>query len=209
MEEKILEKKNDNEDFFVGNYNLIYIVIKILKKNYNLYIRSFGKLVKIKLKTPKLKIPFGVEDYMNQKILNIEFTKLESNNQVYNFYNTIKNLDSFFTKMSSYSEDNKKIDLKFVSPDFIDKIKGKTYMSCIKERPKPFDPLLRTYLKQVKNNILTKFLDNNKNLVFYNEIKNKYGNFILEVSGLWIREDKFGLIINVSTGILHELNNNT
>jgi len=166
------------------------IILVKNKNNYEIYEKAFMAGLaanpisynkKIILASPPLKIPFGIEIYNYKKLINFEFVKMDTNENMHNFYKNIRQLENHFAKMDTIE------------------LKNKQFVSCIKPRPgnnggDDFDPLLRIHLKTRSDKILTTFHDkNNIMLMSLNDIKNKYTNCTIEVGVLWISYYNFGL----------------
>jgi hypothetical protein len=163
----ILEKINEDNIILVeckNGYQLLYSDKNNLNK-------------KIKITTPKIYVPFGIENFGNKLILNLEFSKYKTNNIVYNFHAIIKSLENYVINL------NKGI-----------------FVSCIKNRPDPYEPLLRTNIKKYGKKILTNIVSkcNTKTLDDIN--KNSYVYFELELNNIWISNGKYGInwdILNI------------
>lgn len=90
-------------------------------------ITSEGKDISIEI--PDVKIPFGIEDYNKKKIVNIEFTGMELDNKVHNFYSQIIGFENLFQK-EICNLDQCQID------------QSDEFVSCIKKNGK-FTPMVR------------------------------------------------------------------
>jgi len=184
-----------SDTFQIQNYNFNDINFIRDKKNYKIYIKKGNKNCRIRLLTSILSIPFGIEKYFNKYILNLSFFNIKENNSAHNFYSVLLDIDKYF--MNIKDVDTAPIDLKLL-------VKDKTYMSCIRETS-PYPPLLRTHIKIVKNSIITKFISyNDVNLCIpEDKIKNKKGYFTIELSGLWVNKDSYGLIWYLNGGKIY------
>jgi len=150
--------------------NLFEMVFIPNKKNYLIYVDNND----IKLSTPKLNVPFGIEKYNYKYIANLEL-----GDGADKFHNTLLNIDKFFMRMSSDRNFIKKFNnINMSIRDLFRKIYGKTYISCIKNRH-GHPSLLRTYIKDPN---------------VYCDIKGMSGNFKLHLSTLWISKYNYGLI---------------
>lgn len=148
-----------------------------IKKNKNMFKIVDENNKKFILLSPKMYVPFGTENYGKKIILNLEFSYLEKNNVMYNFYSTIKSLDSLLKILKSIDD----IDLT-----------NYEYISCIKERPEKYSSLLRTNIKKYGKKIITNIESDDKSKTLY-EIKNNYVKVLLELDGLWIWNNKYGV----------------
>lgn len=195
-----------NDETDSNLYNVIFVN---RRNNYNIYLKDWdnGKnwwSEKVcKFTTPSMAIPFGVEKYNYKEIVNLEFTGLNENNSVYNFYSKIKQIDTFMINLSKYENFAEK--LKFTpSQDLLNKLRGKDYVSCIRQRPGKFDSLLRVHIKKTGKKYTTeivKYVEGQKVYTSLSEIKGKSGKFRLELGSLWITNTKFGLTLLLDKGI--------
>lgn len=167
------------DKLFFDNVNMYDMYLKSEKKNYRIL---FNK-EKLLMKTPIMRVPFGIEKYNDNEIVNLEFRNLK-NNYVHNFYSKIKQIDYIFEnihKKEVYQKFSKELPF-----GFLDEIRNKTYLSSIKNRDE-YEPLLRTYLKKsfkVKSNtlFLTKYCLKSLNVIAF-----------VELATLWINDTNYGL----------------
>jgi hypothetical protein len=153
-------------------------------------------------KTPKMRIPFGLEKYLHKEILNLEFSNLnEDNNEMYNFFTQIKQIDRFMQKLqwNEYIQNNM---VTNIPKNLLESIKDKKYMSCIKYRPNKFDNLLRVHIKKRGHTISTTFVNTDNEKILTDEIKERSGNFILEMAFIWVSKDNYGITWYVTAGKL-------
>ena len=146
----------------------------------------------ISIETLPMGIPFGIETYNYKNILNIEFSKMNNNNAMYNLYSTISQIDKFFSRLSYDKSIVSKIR---ISKKVLQNISGKSYVPSVRTRPHKFDPLFRTY---IKDNII--FHDTLNRHVDKKDIKLKSGIFILKLDSLWISKYNYGLIWGIVDG---------
>jgi len=142
---------------------------------YNIFLIKNNRPTKIKINTPTMFSPFGIESYNNKLIMNLEFYNIDSNNQMYNFFSYIKTLDNILT----------------TNPP--QELTNKTYISCIKERNN--NPLLRIHLRVIKTNIITAITDYDNKYVTTDSVKNKKIQGELEIGTLWYTDETYGIII--------------
>tara|TARA_B100002019_G_scaffold264715_1_gene253734 strand:- start:161 stop:739 length:579 start_codon:yes stop_codon:yes gene_type:complete len=189
---------NNNNEYYFYNYNFKDIAFYQNKKSYNIFIyEDFMK--EIIFNTPNLNIPFGIEDYNNKKILNLEFKNIKLNNNLYNLYSNIKNVESFFINLNK----NENIIKRPFPNNLLNDIKNKKFISSIKDKEN-FDPLFRIHLKKVKRKYLTTFKKKKNNEeILYHEIKKMNGIFCICLKSLWISNDSYGLIWNLQSSILN------
>lgn len=169
--------------------DLTNIYFQRSKNNFKIFIKSGNKLEKIRLTTPNVLIPFGIEKYKNKEIINIEFTDLNKSNEMYNFYTSIKQLDNFMNKLSYDNELKNKLNNNYFNSEIINCTNNKIYTSCIKERPNKFNPLLRVHI--IKN----KSVSTNTILLDTTKIKNKLCIVDIVVDSLWFTSTGYGLVI--------------
>ncbi|CAH6421773.1 Hypothetical protein KVN_LOCUS459 [uncultured virus] len=183
-----------NEELLMENINLNDIVFVKDKTNYKIFFKKGPNYEKLVIKSPIIKVPFGIEKYNNKDIINLEFTDLGKNNDIYNFHTKIKNIDNFIRKIFMDKEIQSNLKYK-VNLDLVNQLSKKYYLSCIKNRPENFPPLMRTHLKYKNKNILTEFNSlKNKNITSISQLKkNTNGYFFIELAFLWVNTDSFGL----------------
>lgn len=168
-------------------------ISSINDKTFTINENKNGKLKKYVIKTPIMKIPFGVETYQGKYILNLEFTNKNKDDHVKLFHDLINNIDDYFRTLKGIQVDDRLLDLS----------KNKNYYTCVKNRPNEFDPLLRTNIKKNKNIIITEIVDKNNDPKTLFDLKpnNQIVAFI-EISNLWIHDDMYGLYFNVKKIII-------
>lgn len=172
------------------NYIYTDLVVSKNKKKYEILKNN----KKIGIKSEIVRAPFGIEKYNNKYIINIEFTGYKENNNVYNFLNKIKQMDYFFERIKW--DKNIKKEASYITEEFIEEIKDKEYKSCIKNRPNNYDPLLRVYIMEIKQKMITKFINKEKqNIIELNKIKEMKGEYMLLIDKIWINKKNYGLTI--------------
>jgi len=155
-------------------------------KTYVINENKDGKLKKYVIKTPIMKMPFGVEKYQDKYIINLEFTD-KTTDVMKHFYNLLTDIDNYFRSLQGINVDGKFITLK-----------DKSYYSCIKKRPNDYDPLLRTNIKKNKNIIITEIKGRDGGPITLFDLKpNNQIIAFLEINSLWINDDKYGLYYNI------------
>jgi hypothetical protein len=103
------------------------IVDKERKGSYLLYNKDGNNWNEIIFKIPKVRTPFGTETYNNKRVINIEFTNKDKDNDVHNFYSQLIGYEEMISKQ---------IQLE----DF--ETYNKEFVSCIRKNGK-FLPLIR------------------------------------------------------------------
>ena len=149
----------------IDKYDLLNIALLPNRKNYKVnYVGKSGHK-NIVIETLAMKIPYGVEKYNYNQILNIEFSDIKKNDMMYNKYIIFSTVDSFFSKLTY----NKKLQRKFGVCLY-----NKSYIPSI--RTSRLSSLLRTYIK--KNTV---FCDKDGVSINKKDIKSKSGIFILKL----------------------------
>ena len=197
------------QEYLVDKYNLFNLIFIKNKKNYSILIKDWQEIngkkkkitKKVLFKTPLMTIPFGIEKYFFKDIINLEFLNYEKDNICKNFYSLICQIDNFMSKILWNNKFQNELGLE---DNFINELKNKKYLSCIKIRPNNFDPLLRTHLSKKGNQINTQFftedIDKKKSLININNLEKKIGYFVIELSSLWINNDNYGLTWIIKAG---------
>ena len=142
------------------------------------------------IKTPKIHIPFGLDEYNEKYYIRLE---LFSTNEKDAYYTQHKHLKNIIQKIE-------KIIMKKMNAE------EKEWKTVIRSKPGLPD-LIECRVKHVKNYIQTKVEYPPKDKALYKtiyDLNNKsYGTAVLEIFGLWdYREDsretnKIGLILNI------------
>jgi hypothetical protein len=164
-----LEKIKDND---------LIIIEKTANQHGIFYKNADNSIIKFQMTTPILNVPFGIENYGNNLILNLEI--MEINNYVHNFISILKSIDAFFSSLQNINN----IDLT--------KLK---YVSCYKERDPPYKPLLRTNIKKFRKKILTEIISDDNCTTLYEITKDQNNKIktIIELDNLWITNTSYGL----------------
>jgi hypothetical protein len=147
---KFLEKKNN--------------FLKILDNNNKI----------IKLKTPFMKCPFGLEYEYNKYLIKLEFTDLKNNLEMTELYNKFK---SYFNEITEFE----------TKKNLIDNIRTSS----------KYDPIMKFFLPFRYDKFEVDFYKNNE-LVTSKEICEKsYLSLEIEIPSLWYYKNNFGLNINI------------
>jgi hypothetical protein len=149
---------------------MFYILEKInLKKKKNKFeIKYNDKDIKILLSN--IKIPFGIENYGRNLILNIELDKTK-NNDIHNSISMIEKLENYVKNLN---------------------LENNTYVSSIKER-ESYLPLLRTNIKKYGKKIITKVKCNSGVKTLYDLQKNQNISILLIPDNIWLYNGKYGI----------------
>jgi len=167
------------------------LVFITLRQNYEVYIKNEIS-IKLNLTTPNLKITFGIEKFNSKDIINLEFHQIKNDNDntIYNFLVQLKQIEQFISRLSfDYTASN---ELIYKNYEFLKNIKGKQYMSCIRQKSN-FNPTLRTHIWKNKSKNLTEFISDNQ-LMDYADVKGKEGQFSIELDSIWITDKAYGPI---------------
>lgn len=178
-------------EFYIDDYNLTNLTITKKGRKYVSYSLKNNEYEPMKLKFKNVKLMFGVEQYNNKYILNIQ---LCGSNELNNYYSTIKNLDLF---MKNLRNEEFQQDCKRISNDFKSCVKNRHYTSCLREYD-GYKPLLRTHLKFKGSHLLTSIT---KDGVPFNvrELKGKLCNLELELVDIWSTQYKYGYTIYINS----------
>lgn len=150
----------------------------------------------IKLKSPRIYMPFGGELYNKKMVLNLEIDP-EKNNEYHNFYAKLNQIDIAFRDIiSNMKTDNDLIDEQFqikeIPNDMLNDIKDKEFISCIRNGKNGF--IIRTH---VKNGVTPHSYDN-KEFYTFSQIKNTYAYVDIELHSIWTSKSSYGYILYAS-----------
>ena len=148
------------------------------KKKTNYIITYEDK--KIKLKIKNCIIPFGVENFNNQYVVNIEINPKKTNDH-YNSYNDIKSLETYLKNI----DDN-----KYCPKNLKDDIEDREYYKNLKKRDNGY--LIRTYI--IGTPEIYRTLHGMRIDLQLNNIKKTISNVELELGILWINDDEYGIL---------------
>ena len=90
------------------------IIDKERKGSYLLYSREGNEWNEIIFTIPNVRTPFGIETYNNKRVINIEFTNKDKNNDVHNFYSELMGYEELFRNQIQI-DDLETYDKEFVS----------------------------------------------------------------------------------------------
>ena len=148
------------------------LIIKDCKKNfYQINVKDGNEFRNLIIKLNDCYLPFGLETYGKKYIINFE-VEVPSE-----FNDLVRNLESKLGELIG----NDSYELK----------------SVFHKKPK-YKLLCKGHLKNNNNMIITKFQVNNKDISVFEIVKNKKYNLELEISGIWIFKNTFGLYININ-----------
>jgi hypothetical protein len=69
------------------------VIDKEKKGSYLLGLQDGNKIKDIVFTSPVVRTPFGIEEFKNKQIINIEFTEKDHDNEVFNFYSYVKSVE--------------------------------------------------------------------------------------------------------------------
>lgn len=161
---------------------------QISNSNFVLLKKNGNNLTKYIFDTPILNMPFGIEEYKNKYIINIEF----DNNITKKFYDDISEIDNYFRCLNSIESNNNNI---------ID-LSNKSYYPIINNRRNDCNSLMRTHIKKNRNKIITICKNDSKEISIFDIDKKQKAIFELELNNLWVFNDKYGILTNINKIIL-------
>ena len=145
------------------------IVDKEKKGSYLLGIQDNNQIKDIIIETPIVRTPFGIEDYNNKQIINIEFSNKDHDNDVFNFYNTVKSYEKAI------------LDTVVVDDYNLDNL---DYVTSIRQSGK-FDPMIRVNLT------------NNSEIPLNGCPKNTKLKAQIRLKKIWVWKERWGLYWDV------------
>lgn len=176
----------ENYDF----YNVTIYQMHITRLYYKVCVNHSDKIV---FTTPIMNIPFGVEYLARKDILNLQFTEQDNA-----FFKSMKKLDYF---MTNFTWDNELIkNLKNDNTKDTSKIlKGKNYVTCLRQKKSDFYPIIRLHLKSKNETEFYKLVDGKKVLVNQDDIKGAKCKATFEIGMLWEKDKYFGFTFYLSS----------
>jgi hypothetical protein len=190
---------NNLETYNIDNYNLLNMTFIKSKNNYKIFIKNFKQHNKLRIRTPSMFTPFGMEKYNSKDIVNLEFIDYNKNNEMYNFLSTIRQVDKFFINLKYDNFVSKLTNDK--TKEIVSVLKNKSYISCIRPRGENFNPLLRTHVKKTKKTIQTVFYKGD-DIINPTDIQFKMANFTIELGFLWVTDTSYGVVWYLNGGKL-------
>jgi hypothetical protein len=154
---------------------------KVSNRNYIFYKLNEDKPIIYQINSPIVYLPFGIENYNNKQIMNIDIKSQDKTTKP--FLDTLIKLDVYF-------RDNIK--------EIIPELEGLEYVSPIKKRNNIFNNyLIRTNIKKRGNMISTKCYENNEEITIFEIKKKSHIKLKLEICNLWIYNNKYGITLDV------------
>lgn len=157
------------------------------KKGY----RFVYNMSRLKIITPELYIPFGIEQYNNKEILNLVI--IDNNNVNHNFINYLETIENIYEQFSKKENSKNKLPFVNLPPDFIKDVNNKEFTKTVKAGP--LGPTLRTH---IKNTEIYKKENEKKIYCVSSEIIKKKCKCEIELSNIWIYGSKYGLVWNIN-----------
>merc|ERR1711916_133333 len=79
----------------MGMSNLIdnLVIDKEKKGSYLVGLQEGNKIIDIVFTSPVVRTPFGIENFKNKQVINVEFTGKDHDNEVHNFYSYLKSTE--------------------------------------------------------------------------------------------------------------------
>lgn len=140
------------------------------KKNFTNIFNNQDKIIKIK--TPKLKCPFGIEFEYNKYLVKLELTDIKNNTEI-NEFNEI--MQSYIKEIQEYMENS-----NLIYSDFI-------------RYSEKYDPLMKFYLPVRYDKFEVDFYKNGSLTTFKDINKNDYLQLEMELTSIWKLKNKYGL----------------
>jgi hypothetical protein len=148
------------------------IIIKEGKKNfYQINIKEGEEYKNLVINLKECYLPFGLETYNTNYLINFEVDKSTE------FIKLVRELESNLGDLI----ENTDLELK----------------SVFHKKPK-YNLLCKAHLKSNKNMVITKYNINNNEISVFEIVKCKKYNLEVEISGIWIYKDTFGLYIHIN-----------
>ncbi len=151
------------------------------KKNYGIVNKDNER---ISFEINNIRVPFGIEKYNNQQILNITIDPTK-NNEHYNIFTILKNLDDDFCnfdKIKSITVSNK---------DILLDIQNKKYYSNLKKNNNNY--IIRTHILGLPN--ICTIINGKKFPVTIDDINKKNLNIKIEIGTFWITDENYGILL--------------
>jgi hypothetical protein len=115
------------------------------------------------IKTPRMRIPFGLDEEYGKYILKLEFSDFNNNDEMNNFYDFITNLEKIFKNSFGNAGE---------------------YKSLIR-RSKTYDPVFCPKVMERYNRLECEVFDNDNLTTIYDVKKNSYVNVCLSFDRVW------------------------
>ena len=146
-------------------------VDKVNDNFYRINIKQENGFSNLNLELENCHIPFGVEEFYKKYYLNFEVDKNEE------FIKMIRLLEKNLLNLLEINED---LDLKSVF-----------------HKKARYNLLCKCNIKKNKNLIISKYINNNIETSVFEIEKKKNYKINIEVSGIWIYKNTYGLTINI------------
>ena len=146
-------------------------VDKVNDNFYRINIKQENGFSNLNLELENCYIPFGVEEFYKKYYLNFEVDKNEE------FIKMIRLLEKNLLNLLEINED---LDLKSVF-----------------HKKARYNLLCKCNIKKNKNLIISKYINNNIETSVFEIEKKKNYKINIEVSGIWIYKNTYGLTINI------------
>ena len=127
----------------------------------------------IKITTPKMTVPFGVDNIFNKYYMKLQFDRCNTDSNMEDFFNLMMTIEQ---NIKNYLENN------IEDSDFVSEFRFS----------KKFDPTVNIKLMSYNNAIKTKIISNNSSdLSYINLSKGAQVKCVLSLNGVWKIKDKF------------------
>lgn len=180
------------QDFVTKFYNVMLVA---QKKNFLIFLYENKIKQKIIFNTIPLFIPFGLENYNNKTIINLEFKDFTVNNDIRNFLLYMNQIDTYFRTMSNIKNlDNVEniYDYRLINKNYISDLTNMFYTPSIKART---IPQLRLHL--TKNTEFFKIDDKSNKILLTSsnlDILKKKCICSIELNNVWTKGSDYGLV---------------
>jgi hypothetical protein len=152
----------------------------------------------IKIKSPRIYMPFGGELYNDKIVLNFEIDP-DKNNECHNFYAKLSQIDIAFREINEKNSDHEESDDKYdnnnksalsnkIPHELINNVENKQFVSCIRNGKNGY--IIRTH---VKNGMVPHSRDG-ADMYTLTQLKHMYAHVELELYCLWTSSTSYGYI---------------
>jgi len=153
-----------------------------------------GATGKIKITTPKLLLPFGIESYLKQKIVNAELMNFETDTTTSQFYTLISQIESQIEQTKDEIAKLIPDDTNFLNKNFI----------SILRKTNNYNPKLRCHVILREHAVVTTINALNEStkatapLCILDIKKNDIATLNICIDTLWISSSGWGIVCNIN-----------
>ena len=165
--------------------NLDLSKIKIVPtKLYHKVLYGPGKL---RICTPPISLPFGVEAYNKKEIVNIVMDKKVNSHN--NLFADIDLLDRIVDNFSGNRDNKSQLPFIYANANLFSDVKGKQYISAIRENT--ITKILRTTV--AKNISISKMVNNKKVMASRDDVKGCKAICKITFDNIWVYGQTYGM----------------